>query len=235
MTGDAERLAEYMERTLPLRDLRLGNEYRYAHLGLALVDAVFSVGIKYTTTSRVVARYARYQRLTLFRPNETEWPSVKDQEPLDALVALGERLGPQRLADEVFQNRNRTSSSGGILKAEAVIQAARVFTDHGVRYFQDLPKAAANSAVEAAFRAIPGQASGVSWAYFWMLAGDDNLIKPDRHVLTYLETALGGPIGLERALAVIRGAAALLQPDYPAVTPRRLDYAIWNYQRTQGR
>ena len=235
MTGDAERLVEYMQKTLPLRDLRLGHEYRYAHLGLALVDAVFSVGIKYTTTSNVVGRYARYQRLTPFRANEAKWPPIEEQEPLDALVTLGEHLGSQRLADEVFENHNRTSSSGGILKAEAVIQAAKVFTAYGVHYFQDLPAVAADSALETAYRSIPGQGSGVSWAYFWMLAGDETLIKPDRHVMAYLERALGTSVDPAHALHLIREVSAFLQPHYPTVTPRRLDYAIWVYQHVQSR
>jgi len=41
MIKDAERLADYMRQTLALTDIRLGNEYRDAHLTLALVDASF--------------------------------------------------------------------------------------------------------------------------------------------------------------------------------------------------
>ena len=144
-------------------------------------------------------------------------------------------MGSVRWGGEVLETRTRRSAWGGILKAEAVIRAATVFTKYGVRYFQDLPAAAANPDLEAAYRAIPGQSSGISWAYFWMLAGDESLIKPDRHVLAYLETALGAPVGLEQALVLMREAASLLEPEYPAVTPRRLDYAVWTHQHAQDR
>jgi hypothetical protein len=234
MATDIDRLVATMLRTLPLDRLALGDEYRYAHLSLALVDAVFSVGITYTTTQRVVSHYARTQGLTLYRVDEAEWPAIGDQEPLDALIALANSRGTEGLARDVFKNYNRTSSINGILKADAVVRAARLLRAHHVQYFQDLPRVFGNEQLERAFRSIPGQQSGLSWDYFWMLVGTERLIKPDRHVLQYLRAALGRPINADEAQDLVEHACRRLANQYPNATPRRLDYAMWQWQKSHG-
>ena len=64
-----------------------------------------------------------------------------------------------------------------------------------------------------------------------MLAGSDELIKPDRMVLRFLEDCLGRPVGADEALSLVAGAVAELKARYPAMTPRLLDHKIWEYQR----
>jgi hypothetical protein len=229
--ADLDRLLETMIRTLPLHDPGLGREYRYQHLTLALIDAVFSIGIRYPVTEHVVWAYAEWQGLTPYRDDEAQWPPIRTQEPLDALLALARSVGVERLAADVFRNRNRTSSTNGILKAEAVVAACRVLVAHGVHHFQDLEAVAGQPDVRRAFLAIPGQHSGVSWDYFWMLAGDECLIKTDRHIVHYVEAAVGHRVGPDDAAALVVDAAHWLAMRYPGITPRRLDYLIWNQER----
>lgn len=231
-----ERLARYLRQTLALDHIRLGNEYRYAHLTLVLVDAIFSPGIRYSVTEQIVERYAAHQRLTRYRPAFDQWPPEGTQEPIEALARLGAEMQDDHLTDRVFGSRHRTSTRNGVLKARAVTDAAALFHGARVDRFQDLGRIVDDAAFAQAYHALPGQASGVSWAYFWMLAGDQNLIKPDRHVLAYLARALGQPpMSAREALDLVVGAAELLGRDGYAVTPRELDYAMWEYQRTHTR
>lgn len=87
--------------------------------------------------------------------------------------------------------------------------------------------------LQRAISAIPGQGSGISLQYFWMLAGSDGLIKPDRMVLRFLAESLGRPVHTEEALRLVAGAVAELKARYPDMTPRLLDHMIWEYQRAR--
>ena len=47
-------------------------------------------------------------------------------------------------------------------------------------------------------RAIPGQRSGISLTYFFMLAGSDDLVKPDRMLGRFLRGCLSHEVGPKR-------------------------------------
>ncbi len=83
---------------------------------------------------------------------------------------------------------------------------------------------------------LPGQSSGIAFDYFLMLAGDDNLIKPDRMVQRYVANALS----LEhtpqprQAAILVRLASMELRRRGQRWTPLSLDHAIWKYQSGHG-
>jgi len=89
-------------------------------------------------------------------------------------------------------------------------------------------------AFEEAIKKIPGQKSGIGFKYFFMLAGSEDLIKPDRMILGFLKSALQrNDVKEEEAQPLLREATTRLRARYPVLTPRLLDNAIWNYQRKQ--
>jgi hypothetical protein len=47
MTADHKIVAEYASRLLALSDARLGNEYYYNSISFCVIDAVFSIGVRY--------------------------------------------------------------------------------------------------------------------------------------------------------------------------------------------
>ncbi|MEJ1959689.1 MAG: hypothetical protein WDM70_09960 [Nitrosomonadales bacterium] len=89
------------------------------------------------------------------------------------------------MAVDVYRNRQRTSARNGILKADAVNRFAAVLRKYNIEYLQDISEALGNTALERDIRSIPGQTSGISLKYFFMLAGSDDLIKPDRMILAF--------------------------------------------------
>ena len=52
-----EFIANFCRNNLNLRNAKLGNEYYYQSLPLCIIDALFSIGIKYQTTQSVVQKY----------------------------------------------------------------------------------------------------------------------------------------------------------------------------------
>ena len=64
-----------------------------------------------------------------------------------------------------------------------------------------------------------------------MLAGMEGEVKPDRMVIRFVCEATGEVLDADAARAALLEAQATLRQGFPELTPRRLDYLVWNYQR----
>ena len=135
------------------------------------------------------------------------------------------------MASDIFKNRQRTSTKNGILKVEAVIKFLKVLKDFNIEYYQDIAKVINNESFDFCIKNIPGQKSGISMKYFFMLAGSKNLIKPDRMVIRFLQNASGKKFNLEDCQTVLSAVTLQLNQKEFKVTPQLVDNAIWNYQR----
>jgi hypothetical protein len=229
-TIDCTRVAEKSISLLNLSHAQLGDEYGYHSLSLCVIDAVFSIGVRYGGVQTVVQNYCSHFSQSRLRSEPSHWPTTEEQIPLSVLCQQFEELGVQHMAEVVFNNRQRTSTRSGISKAEAVWRFAQALTSHHVEYFQDLENGLPDAAVDA-IRAIKGQGSGISLEYFLMLAGDGNRIKPDRMVLRFLEDALQRGVTVAEAPALLRETLEILRGDFPSLSLRALDYLIWQWQR----
>jgi hypothetical protein len=193
----------------------------YDSVGLAMIDAIWSIGVRYQSVENVIARY-RAERLAGGHDPEADRP----QDVRSFIEASG---GPEGFALRI-RNHQRTSSRNGILKAEAVLHEARILEHESVAVPADLAGASEERLqhLQARWSAVPGQASGISWRAFCMLVGLAE-VKPDRMIRRYVATALGRPgetaVGVEEARDLVMATAAHL-----GVSPRDLDYAIWSYQ-----
>jgi hypothetical protein len=220
-----QQIAQHCRETLPLRDAALAADYGYVSLPLCVIDAVFSLGVRYQSTRNVVDRF------------RTQFPSAASSDapmPIRELLRIYGEYGVERMADEVFGNRQRTSPRCGILKADAVLQFATVLSTFGVQTRVDMPTIQSTdrtSAFESAIQAIPGQRNGISLRYFYMLAGSDDYVKPDRMLQRFVAEATGTTLNAQDLHDALLGAHSLLIAEYPQLTPRLLDALIWKYQR----
>lgn len=215
-----------------LESAGVSKEYRYASLPLCVIDAVFSIGVKYTSTQATVARFC----------DKTGWPrfaSLREDRgagsnSLSELLVLYKGLDSEASAKALFGNRQRTSTTSGILKAEAVKLFADALLRCGIDTFTDITPLRLELA-EAIILGLPGQGSGIAFDYFRMLAGDDDLIKPDRMIQRFVALALGTekePEPRQAAVLVRLAARELTRLGY-RWTPLSLDHAIWQYQRSR--
>ena len=226
------KLADHIEKS-GLEVPALADEYRYASLPLCVVDAVFSIGVRYTSTQKVVSNLCDYTGWARFASSREARGS--GAHGLTDLMTLFDTLGIEGMADTVFQKRQRTSSRSGILKSEAVLLYCRALTEAGINYFDEFDQNRREYA-EAIILGLPGQSSGIAFDYFMMLAGDDNLIKPDRMVQRYVGNALkldAIPQPRQAAILVRLAARDLCQRGHQW-TPLHLDYAIWRFQSTKA-
>ena len=202
-------------------------ERRWTSLSFCIVDAVWSIGAHY---DNVVVPLVRKKFAAEFGVTE---PTIAAGEPLPAdplpLPKL-EALAVDSLTG--MTNRQRTSTRGGVLKAEAVLLHIAVFREYHVDTMQDalalLSDTEHFAKVDDALRSIPGEGGyGVRRNYLWMLIGQDDLIKPDRMVLRWL-----GRRGVKTDPAGARDIIAALVPLVSArlnrtVTAWEIDHALW--------
>lgn len=221
---DAEIVAAYCKATLDLKAANLGVEYGYGCLPFCIIDSVYSIGVRYEGVQNVIARYREYLGLLNI---------VEESHTIAELVELMQKHGADKCADNIFRNRQRTSARNGILKAEAVLLFADVLHKRGVNTREEAKSLTDDAEFEQEIFAIPGQGSGISLKYFFMLCGSSDYIKPDRMVFRFLEQVLGRRIGMEESVTLLRQAGRILQQEYPEITPRALDGEIWKYQRQQ--
>lgn len=192
-------------------------------LALCVVDSVQSTGVTYSSVGNVLDRYRAYRREQGGEPatdGAAELLATFDQ--LDGPDAWAARIG----------TRNRTSTRGGILKAEAIRDATRVLAVEGLDTAGALRAAAGDEVrlelVRKAWCTVKGQRSGVTWRYVLMLAGVPG-VKPDRMICRFVADALELPrrsVGSEFAAEIVTAAAPELDMSATA-----LDHAIWRFQR----
>lgn len=192
-------------------------------LALCVIDSVQSTGVTYSSVENVVARYRAYRREQGGDPNRDGVAEL--------LATFAELDGPAGWAKKIG-NSNRTSTRGGVLKSEAIRDAARVLDREGIRDTDSIRKLAQDGAqleqVRKAWCAVKGQRSGITWHYMLTLAGIPG-VKPDRMICRFVADSLE----LSRpgvtppfALAILTAAAKEM-----GMSPTNLDHGVWQFQR----
>ena len=207
------------------------DEYGYANLPLCVIDAVFSIGVRYTGVQNTITRFCDFFGITQFATNEPTAPDA--QLTTSTFLKMYSEHGIEGMTNKVYQNKQRTSTRNGILKSEAVLRFAEAIAKHGTEYPEDIDKLLGNQEFEDEIMKIPGQKSGISLRYFYMLAGSKDLIKPDRMINRFIQTATGKSLNTEETTKLLVKTCQELKKDHPNLTPRTLDNMIWNYQRTR--
>lgn len=162
-------------------------DQRWVSLAFCIADAVWSIGAHY---DKVVVPLVRKRIARGVRRDQPTAPAngfrAKDPLKLKDLEALGlDRL-------TALTNLQKTSTRSGIPKSEAVLLHRRIFRKHGVETLEQAIDLMADderfAELNDELRSIPGEGGyGVRRGYLWMLIGNDDLIKPDRMVLRWLE------------------------------------------------
>lgn len=209
--------------------------WRYSALPLCVLDAIFSINASYTSAANVVQRYADHVGLDP-RWTDEEHPAVEDQHTVGDMLALIESVGRESFREDVLDNNQWTAPRGGgrIRKAEAAEHFAQALAETGIQTLQNVQALNDDHPVRERVLNISGQGSGLSWRYFLMLTGREDLAKPDRMILGFLERALGRQPSAAEAQTLLSTAVEELQSEYPDLTVQALDHAIWTRERSLG-
>lgn len=226
------KLADYCIKNLNLTTPALSASYYYASLPLCIIDAVYSIGANYTSTQKAVAHYCNIIKTPYFRGYGSAYPAPHVQRKVSEFFCdIASYPTGLNAAVQLFNNRQRTSSKAGILKADAVKLFAECLMMHGVETFQAIQYALTNKDIEKDIRSIKGQSSGITWKYFLMLAGSDDFIKPDRMIQRFVYKGTGENFSTDEVQNLLKNVLSLLIKNYPSLTLRLLDHEIWKYER----
>lgn len=200
----------------------------YAHLSLALVDAVYSIRSRYSAVQRVVAAYGEASSTGCHPLAVRSEPGFCEQ-GLDCLLDRAGMLRGEALADILFAgSRSRTA---GRLKADVCVEAAERLRALSVIRIPDLRKRADDTVVRRAWTGVHGL-GWVTWQYFCSLAGIE-YFKPDVMLMRFVSQAVGRYVSAAQTDALLSRAFEELRPAYPGLTKRALDHTIWSFERTQ--
>ena len=181
-------------------------------LALCILDSVWSLGVNYDT--HVLPVLNRYRDL---RSHAGSADTASD-----LAAAIDSCGGPEGFAAAVG-NRQRTSTRGGVLKAEAVFRAAHLMIESGIETPTELREHADD--VKLAWRRLPGQrSSATGWRYLLLLAGASEA-KPDRMILRFVSGAIARSCTPDEAHDLLFAAAVSLSVPLPT-----LDHRIWLFQ-----
>lgn len=223
-------IKSYCIHNLNLSSAKLSNEFYYDSLAFCIIDAIFSIGAKYSSTRKTVQRYCNYYNLQRIRTTK-EFSLSAEQHKTSDLINNINHVGVSYFAEKILCNRQRTSTKNGILKAEAVYSWTEILKNFGIETLQDFNNCI-NDNLKNDLSKIKGQGSGISITYLCMLCGNENFAKPDRHILNFLSNILGYTVDTYQAQSILRNITNTLKNELPNINIRLLDHTIWSYMST---
>ena len=205
------------------------NETFYKSLPICIMDAVFSIGVNYKSVEKATNTFMKHFNLKIPRtyPVDNEYTICDFLQDMDTFASFEEA------AKMGFNNRQRTSSVNGILKAEACYRVAEVFKKHDINTLAEFNAYQNKPALDADILKVKGQSSGIMLKYLYMLAGKADEVKPDRHMVNFMRQVFP-----ELTMAtkdhneikkIMQETVSALKPKYPQLTARFLDYLVWEH------
>ena len=234
MPTDAQILAKHAESNLCLQAAQLSRAYYYQSLPLCIIDAIFSLGVRYGQVEKVVCHVHKATKWSVFRPHGTPFPPEDEQiKVVDLLEVIKSHPIPQQT---LFQNHGYANPAAAtdkrILKSDLVRKFTELLRDNDVDSFQSLLSHEKPDELDKSLCDLPALRSGVAVRYFRMLAGDDSQVKPDRMIQRFIESGIKRKLSVNDSAKLVQETCAVLKEKYPTLTPRLLDHEIWKFQRT---
>ena len=107
--ANAQELATYAEKHLCLNTAQLSRAYYYQSLPICIIDAVFSLGVKYGQVKNVVCHVAKVTGWEVFRPHGSKFPVLAKQKTVsDLLNEIDKHTNPSQ---KLFNNRGFANPS----------------------------------------------------------------------------------------------------------------------------
>lgn len=235
LVDDVDLICKRIESEIPdLNKIDLSPSFYYKSLPLCVIDSVFSIQSKYDpTVLNVVQRWCDKQQ-----PQWQKW--MRDDQigeyKINDFLRIVDGHSYEDLAINFFKNKGRTSSRSGILKAEAVVRFCNALSINGINDFTDIEDSKKLNLAEFDIKKIEGQKSGITFSYFLMLAGSDSSMKPDTWIIRFIADVLNVnqlQVNKELAVTLITACFENLKNKYDSLTLRKLDHALWKYQKNK--
>lgn len=135
-------------------------------LALCIIDAIYGTGARHLTVEKVIERYRSYRA---GQGGDADADGVAE-----LLANVHDLGGPEPWAAQIGNRRPTSTAKNAPLRAVALVAAATALAELGIGTTEELRAAATDgdrcARARAAWRAVPGQKSGVTWDHLLKLA-----------------------------------------------------------------
>ena len=201
-------------------------------LPICILDAVYSIGIRYKSARTNWCKYTEHYNIKsdVMSNHENDEPDKTEHTISDFLNNFRKINDFDKFLEETGMTRQRTSPRNGILKIEACVKVAEIMNQHGINTVTDFRLYKNKEALDRDILSVRGQGSGIMLKYLYMLAGYSNLCKPDRMMHRFVKRYY--PDAKESEIQkLLESAVDNLKGNYPNMTVRWLDNAVWKYEK----
>lgn len=205
-------------------NIALGKEYNYSCLPLAVIDTVYSIQLNYKTVEKIVDRYCKYYGIAKYKNNSDNIHTISD------LIENINAEGVEKFASDVLKSKNKTAGLNKISKAQAVLEWSEILKGNGIETFDDFNKIASEQ-LEKELKKVKGQGKAAV-KYLFMLCGNKNFCKPDRHIINFFSNILNRTVNQLEIQDIMESIVRDLKNKNVDITLRQLDYVIWKYQKS---
>jgi hypothetical protein len=199
----------------------------WPHLGIAILDAVFSLQTNYDSVVRpLLVRYCEAAPgLTWLMANVPPPPEHDARRLLEVLESMTEENRFRVLNRQIGPGTSKGGADGHP-KGDMVVEVARKLVNRGVVSRTDFVAAAASDpGLEREIRKVEGLGFAC-WKYLLNLSGVE-VSKPDTMVLRWLDATTGAKQTQRSGAALIENATELLRERGLPVTIRQMDHLVW--------
>ena len=199
----------------------------YPHLGLVVLDAMFSLQARYSTVVNVLSRYCSL-------PGTVDWDDRFDsnatEHGVDELLAVLSPLSTHERCD-LLDNRQIAPGTKK-RKADVCVEIADCLKSHNVHGVEDFRNAVESSdELRRDTRKIKG-VGPAAWRYMLSLSGVEK-VKPDTMVVRWVRGIADPNVTPRAAAHLLESATLTLQQKNINVTVRGIDHLVW--RKASGR
>ncbi len=213
MNYDIGRFADYCRKSLNLNE---ECAYEYKSLAVCIVDCVYSLRTKYSTTKGVVKKFCDY-----YLDGDSKAESMTISE---FLIELEKLSNLSEFAD-ILGNHQKLGNPA-IPKENVCYQLAKYMKCLSIDSVNDFRRFPEQGLLEVVIHSVKGMGDAGT-NYLFMLAGDPDRCKPDVHIRHCLCDVFGEEVDNKSCQEIFTKEVEVLKPEYPMLSVRALDGAIW--------
>ena len=216
MTQEGKKLLDYIQKTIGVKQTTEMPNY-YHSLPICILDDIFSLQSHYETIALpTVKRFAEhYLNGDLYTGDYS----------IDQFIDDIEKDGLDYVMETVLKNRQVV---GKRRKINVCYDLAKLFKKLNIQTMEDFANYENPKFLEYSMRYIQG-VGNAAVDYLFMMAGDNNRVKPDIHIHHCIRDAIGHDVTDEQCQILFREVSNEIVAKLPYATPRYLDGLVWQH------
>lgn len=221
MTEEAKKLLKYIQSTIGIEQTTEMPNY-YRALPICILDDIYSLQSHYETIALpTVKRFANHYLKGDLYTNDYS---------VDQFINDLDKDGLDYVMESVLKNKQLV---GRRRKINVCYDVAKILKKLNIQTLEDFSKYDDPKFLDHSLRFVKG-VGNAAVDYLFMMAGDNNRVKPDIHIHHCIKDAIGHDVKDEECQILFREVSENIIDKYKFATPRYLDGIVWQYYSKFG-